>query len=76
MVWVIVISNLAATLESSINAGTVSGIGQKDVCSWLEWGCKRTVRQKKANLENVIGAKRNQPVELQFDADIEDGALG
>ena len=32
--------------------------------------------KQSSNLENVIGAEGNQPVELQLNADIEDDALG
>ena len=32
--------------------------------------------EQSSNLENIIGAEGNQPVELQFNAEIEDGALG
>ena len=31
--------------------------------------------EQSSSLENVIGVEGNQPVELQFSADIEDGAL-
>ena len=42
----------------------------EDVSEQLDKG------EQSSNLENAIGAEGNQPVELQFNADIEDGALG
>ena len=42
----------------------------EDVTQQLDRG------KESSNLENVIGAEGNQPVELQFNGDIEDGALG
>ena len=42
----------------------------EDVSQQLDRG------KQSSNLENIIGAEGNQPVELQFNADIEDGALG
>ena len=42
----------------------------EDVSQQLDRG------EQSSNLDNAIGAEGNQPVELQFNADIEDGALG
>ena len=42
----------------------------EDVSQQLDRG------KQSSSLENVIGAEGNQPVELHFNADIEDGALG
>ena len=42
----------------------------EDVSQQLDRG------EQSSNLKNVIGAEGNQPVELKFNADIGDGALG
>ena len=42
----------------------------EDVSQQLDRG------KQSSSLENVIGAEGNEPLELQFNADKEDGALG
>ena len=45
--------------------------------TWSEDVSQQLDRGKQSsNFENVIGAEDNQPVGLQFNADVEDGALG
>ena len=58
-----------ATLQSSINAGIVVELVRRISVHDLS----EDVSQQ---LENVIGTEGNEPLELQFNADKEDGALG
>ena len=57
------------TLQSSINAGIVVELVRRISVHDLS----EDVSQQ---LENVIGTEGNEPLELQFNADKEDGALG
>ena len=51
--------------STSINAGIVSGISQKDVCSWLEWGCKPTVGKRKRAISRMQ-KKAKKPLMTYF----------